>query len=97
MEDYEDDWERESGPPTPPLEVAEAMVKAEEEKKRRERERGRQKKRKEEEEEEGSPTKMIKLSVEDSKNRGQRSHVIVKKVIRVLQVNFVRLLPLCSC
>ena len=83
LEDYDDDWERESGPPTPPLEVAEAMVKAKE-KRQKEREKAKEK----EKGERGSQTKIVKLSADDSKSGGQKSHVVVKKVIKVLQVKF---------
>ena len=36
--------------------------------------------------EESGPSKVMKMSTDDLKTRGQRSHVIVKKIIRVLQV-----------
>ena len=83
LDDYEeDDWDDDL-PPTPPLEeVAATMAKAEQ---RRRRERGKEKER--ERERGGSPVKVIKISTDDASNEGQRSHVIVKKVIRVLQVN----------
>ena len=83
LEDYDEDdnWERET---TPPLEVAAAMVRAEE-KRRKEREKGNEEVG-EEEGKGGSPAKVMKISTDDAKGGGQRSHVVVKKVIRVLQV-----------
>ena len=64
------------------------MVRAEE-KRRREKERERVKERKKEREREmkgGTPAKVMKLSSDESKSGGQRSQVVVKKIIRVLQV-----------
>ena len=70
---------------SPPKVATATPVQREEEGERREREEEREEVRAEEEG--SSPTKVIKLSGgEESRSRSQRSNIMAKKIIKVLQV-----------